>query len=321
MLFCMKPRSLLCLICAVFLLCCGGGLLFSAAGQGEEEYGMVQHLTPEEEHVILRKGTEAPFSGEYWDFFEEGIYRCKRCGADLYRSEDKFAASCGWPSFDDEIPGAVRRVPDPDGRRTEIVCARCGAHLGHVFEGEGLTPKNVRHCVNSLSLAFLGGEEMASRSRIVFGGGCFWGVEYHFQKLPGVLETTVGYAGGETPNPTYEQVCSGTTGHAEVLEVIYDPSQISFRDLCVLFFEIHDPTQVDRQGPDVGSQYRSVIFYTEPSQKEVALELMEKLEEKGYAVATELAPLETFWKAEEYHQDYYEKSRKAPYCHIHTPRF
>ncbi len=282
---------------------------------------MKTHLTPEEEHVILRKGTEPPFSGKYWDFFEDGLYRCKQCGAALYRAEDKFASSCGWPSFDDEVPGAVRRVPDPDGRRMEIVCAKCGAHLGHVFQGEGLTEKNVRHCVNSLSLSFLSREEMQSRSRAVFAGGCFWGVEHHFGKVPGVLETTVGYTGGHTVHPTYEQVCSGTTGHAEAVEVIYDPSRISFRDLCTLFFEIHDPAQVDRQGPDVGSQYRSAIFYTEPLQAEIARELMEKLEKKGYPVVTELFPLETFWRAEEYHQDYYEKTGKVPYCHIRTSRF
>ncbi len=308
---------------AVFLIFLGGGLLFLLLGSfsREEEDVMRTHLTPEEEYVILRKGTESPFSGEYWDFFEDGIYRCKQCGADLYRSEDKFSSSCGWPSFDDEIPGAIRRVPDPDGRRTEIVCARCGAHLGHVFQGEGLTEKNLRHCVNSLSLAFLSREEMESRSRAVFGGGCFWGVEYHFRKVPGVLETTVGYAGGHVDSPTYEMVCSGTTGHAEVVEVVYDPSRVSFRDLCVLFFEIHDPSQVDRQGPDVGAQYRSVIFYTDPSQEEIARELVQELEQKGCEVATEISPLETFWRAEEYHQDYYEKTGKAPYCHIRTSRF
>ena len=112
-------------------------------------------LTPEEERVIVHKGTEGPFKGEYTDLFEPGTYVCKRCGATLYKSEDKFHSDCGWPSFDDEIEGAVKRVPDADGRRTEIVCARCGAHLGHVFEGERFTPKNTRHCVNSISMRYI----------------------------------------------------------------------------------------------------------------------------------------------------------------------
>ncbi len=278
-------------------------------------------LTSEEERIIVHKGTERPFSGKYYDFWEEGTYVCKKCESPLFHSAAKFDAGCGWPSFDEEIPGAVIRQLDADGYRTEILCAHCGAHLGHVFTGEGFTPKNTRHCVNSLSLQFIPQNPSRTFDTAIFAGGCFWGVEYHFKKVKGVISTRAGYTGGTLNYPTYQEVCSGTTGHAEALEIIFDPQQIAFEDLAKLFFEIHDPTQLNRQGPDVGLQYRSAIFYFNEEQKAIAQKLISTLKSKGFDVVTSLEPATTFWLAEDYHQNYYEKTGKKPYCHIYTKRF
>ena len=280
-------------------------------------------LTPEEEKVIIGKGTELPWTGKYLDNKVAGTYTCKQCGAPLYRSESKFDSDCGWPSFDDEIKGAVLRIPDPDGERTEIVCANCGAHLGHVFTGEGFTPKNTRYCVNSISMDFIPDppQTEVKTDTAIYAGGCFWGVEYYMQKQKGVYSVTSGYTGGHTDHPTYEQVCSNTTGHAEAVEIVYDPAQVTYDQLTRLFMEIHDPTQVDRQGPDIGSQYRSEIFYRTDEQKKVAENLINILKSKGFKVATKVTKASTFWPAEAYHQDYYERKGSLPYCHGYVKRF
>jgi peptide methionine sulfoxide reductase msrA/msrB len=273
-------------------------------------------LTPNEERVIINKGTEKPFTGEYNKNIEKGTYTCKQCGAELYRSQDKFNSDCGWPSFDDEIDGAVTRVPDADGRRTEIICTNCGGHLGHVFLGEGYTLKNTRHCVNSISMDFIPSTKLQQTETAIFASGCFWGTEYYLKKAKGVKSTSVGYIGGNIENPTYEQVCTGTTGHAEAVEVIFDPSVTSYEELTRLFFETHDFTQVNRQGPDIGDQYRSVVFYTGNEQKQIAEKLIGELKDKGYQVATKLEKAGEFYTAEKYHQDYYFKTGGTPYCHI-----
>lgn len=287
---------------------------------GKEEFPQMKYnaLTPEEEQVIVRKGTEHPFSGKYYDYKAEGFYLCKRCDAALFRSADKFDSGCGWPSFDDEIEGAVKEVRDADGSRREILCARCDGHMGHVFRGEQFTAKNLRHCVNSISMNFVA---MDKTARGIFASGCFWGTEYHLKKARGVLSTTVGYTGGHKKNPTYKEVCSGSTGHAEAVEVLFDPERISFEGLVKIFFESHDPTQMNRQGPDVGEQYRSEIFYLNEEQKETALRVMNILKDKGYRLATRLSKAGAFWKGEEYHQDYYRKNNGSPYCHVFTKRF
>jgi peptide methionine sulfoxide reductase msrA/msrB len=279
-----------------------------------------QELSEFERFVLFEKGTEPPFSGEYENHFEKGIYVCKNCGIPLYNSSDKFRSGCGWPAFDDEIPGAIFKQIDRDGIRTEIVCAYCGVHLGHVFYGEGFTKKNVRHCVNSVSLKFIPEGQKPRIDRMFFAGGCFWGVEHLFKQLHGVVDTRVGYMGGRWPNPTYEQVCTGLTGHLETVEVIFNPNLIDEEQLIKCFFEIHDFTQEDGQGPDIGEQYKSAIFYTNERQKEIAEKIIEELK-KRYKVATQLRKASTFWVAEDYHQDYYEKTGKAPYCHYRRKIF
>lgn len=278
-------------------------------------------LTPEERWIIENHGTEYPGTGAYLFVSDPGIYACKRCDAPLFFSSHKFLSHCGWPSFDGEIEEAVERRLDPDGERIEILCRRCQGHLGHVFEGEWITPKNLRHCVNSLSLRFVPATTEEGFDRAIFAGGCFWGVEYYLKKIHGVIRTTVGFIGGTTINPTYEEVCTKATGHAEAVEVIYNPQETDFETIAKLFFEIHDPSEKMRQGPDIGPQYRSAIFYLTEEQKETALRLIEILKKQNIQVETEVVPGGPFYPAENYHQDYYHKNGHAPYCHKRVSRF
>ncbi len=283
----------------------------------------LNELTPEEQYVILNKGTEAPFTGKYNNHDVNGVYSCKQCNTPLYLSEDKFKSHCGWPSFDDEIEGAVKRVLDADGRRTEIVCANCGGHLGHVFIGEGYTNKNTRHCVNSISLKFTpaGEEKSTTTDTAIFAGGCFWGVEYYLQKEAGVISAESGYIGDDIDNPSYELVCSKTTKFVEAVRVVFDPSITSYETLAKVFFETHDPTQKNGQGPDIGPQYISVVYYNSEEQKTIAEKLIGQLRDNGYDVATLLQASMKFWPAEGYHQDYYDRKGSTPYCHGYTKRF
>lgn len=279
-------------------------------------------LTPEVLAIIRDKATEYPFTGEYNTHKAFGTYLCRQCGLALFRSQNKFTSQCGWPSFDEQIVNAVQEILDTDGRRIEILCQRCHAHLGHIFRGEMLTALNTRYCVNSASLEFVNDKTVVDTEEAIYAAGCFWGVEYYLQKLPGVLKTEVGYIGGTGQNPSYEAVCTGTTGHYEAIRVIYDPAVITYETLTKYFFEIHDPTQANGQGPDLGEQYLSAIFYYTDEQKQVANHLMTELKNKySLDVKTKLLPMMVFWKAETYHQDYYTKTKKLPYCHSYTKRF
>lgn len=278
-------------------------------------------LTPQEYEVIINKSTEIPYSGKLLDNKKNGIYSCKLCGSKLYRSKDKFNSNCGWPSFDDEIDGAIKHLPDANGRRVEIVCAKCGGHLGHVFEGEGFTSKNVRHCVNSISLDFKEIEADQNITKAYFAGGCFWGVEYYLEKLYGVKEVISGFMGGHIKNPSYYEVIRNDTGHLETVEVIYDKTKISFKEIAKTFFEIHDPTQRDGQGPDIGKQYLSAVFVNNNKEKETTQELIKQLTSNGYDIATKILDVVEFYEADESHQNYYNKKGSLPYCHGYSKRF
>jgi peptide methionine sulfoxide reductase msrA/msrB len=281
----------------------------------------VDTLSDFEKHVIVDKGTERAYTGKYVYTEEDGIYRCKVCDAPLFKSTDKFESHCGWPSFDDAIPGAVKEVPDKDGYRTEIICANCGAHLGHVFRGEGYTSKNTRHCVNSISIVLDKNSTKQHDEKAYFAGGCFWGVEYYMEKIEGVKEVTSGFMGGGLKNPGYYDVVRGNTGHFETVEVVYDPAKVSYETLAKTFFEIHDPTQADGQGPDRGSQYLSAIFVNNDKERKVVNKLIERLKGKGYKVVTTVLDASPFYPAEKYHQDYYKRKGSTPYCHRRVKRF
>jgi len=303
----------------VFLLCVLFAFWMYGVTGPESKLIRYRELTPAETAVIVDKGTERPGTGEYESTMQPGVYVCKRCDQPLFLSSDKFASSCGWPSFDEEITGALLKIKD--GSREEIVCSNCKAHLGHVFLGEGLTSKNTRFCVNSISLLFLPAFTKEGYERAIFAGGCFWGMQHLMSRLPGVVKVTAGYTGGTTVNPTYEEVSSHKSGHYEAIEVLFDPKKTSYEKVAKYFFEIHDPTQKDGQGVDIGPQYRSAVFYLTLDQKQIAEKLIAFLKDEGYNVSTLVRPASLFYPAEESHQNYYEKNGDASFCHQPVKRF
>ena len=291
---------------------------------------LAKKLDPEAFRVTQKSGTEPAFCGTLLDNKKEGFYACVVCGLPLFNSDHKFESGTGWPSFYREYdPKHVSRKKDDSHfmSRTEINCARCDAHLGHVFP-DGPKPTGERHCLNSASLKFFEkGETLPMESKPIetetayFAGGCFWGIEHYFQEGPGVLDAVSGYMQGKTPKPTYKDVCTGTTDHAETVKVVFDPKRISFRTLMEAFFKMHDPTQLNYQGPDHGSQYRSGIWYVSDTQKAEAEKFVEELKKSGRfgskPIVTQIEKAAEFFPAEDYHQDYVVKTGRA--CHVANP--
>ena len=272
-----------------------------------------ERLSPEQFRILRNQGTEAAFCGNLLDNKKQGVYACAGCKLPLFSSGHKFTSGTGWPSFFQPVATenvGERRDSSHGMVRTEIICNRCDGHLGHVFE-DGPKPTGLRYCVNSESLTFVEDDEFASLgevSQAVFAGGCFWCTEAVFEQLEGVMHVESGYAGGEG-EAKYETIKQ--SGHAECIRIVYDPEVISYDKLLEVHFATHDPTQLNRQGNDIGLQYRTAIFYADDKQRQAAQAYIDKLNAtKRYSgsIVTTLEPLESYQAAEEYHQNFAERN-------------
>jgi peptide methionine sulfoxide reductase msrA/msrB len=332
------------IVSAIFMVGTGGICMAEEKKNVSEE--LKNKLNPMQYHVTQQCGTEPPFQNEYWNNHADGIYVDIVSGEPLFSSKDKFDSGTGWPSFTKPLKGGsvTERSDTSHGmRRVEVRSKAADSHLGHVFP-DGPGPEGLRYCINSASLKFIPVDQLeaqgygeyvslfkdasptpsqekasvATEQVAVLAGGCFWGVEELIRKLPGVTSTEVGYTGGSVPNPTYEIMTTGSTGHAESVRVVFDPRKLSYADLLRYFFRLHDPTTANRQGNDRGTQYRSVIFYNSPEQREVAEKVIREVNQSGKwgaPVVTQVVAASTWYPAEEYHQDYLQKHPNGYTCH------
>jgi len=299
-------------------------------------------LSSEQFAVTQQCGTEPAFRNAYWDNHKPGLYVDVVSGEPLFSSLDKFDSGTGWPSFTQPIKGTdivEKKDSDLGMVRTEVRSKAADSHLGHVFDDGPSDKGGLRYCINSAALKFIPLEEMDQagygqylepfvkagltknpmHETAILAGGCFWGMEEIIRKIPGVIKTTVGYSGGTTADPTYEEVSTGTTGHAESIEVVFDSSRLSYETLLDYFFRMHDPTTLNRQHNDVGTQYRSAIFYTSEVQKKTAESVKARWDKSGKfnrPITTEITTAGKFYSAEEYHQKYLVKHPGGYTCHV-----